>query len=166
VISVAWPIRLHNIYDTRSIKLSLEFEVVSVLTIFLFRATYCSEQLPLKHKKLVFLPFSQHPCLTAIQHDRADQSLANDYDVLLDVDSGFSSVTPVWDPKFTNALTISQVLSSKATLWPTSRIVLSFPSILRCSLLFPALETCLGLLLGSYRWCRYHRRYQVFVFTC
>jgi hypothetical protein len=71
---VAQSIRLHDVYDRRAVKLPLEFEVVSPIVhiVFLFRATYRSGYLLLKHKELVLLFFGKHPCLTAIQQDRAD----------------------------------------------------------------------------------------------
>jgi hypothetical protein len=66
------------------------------------------------------------------------------------------------DPKYTNSLTTSKVLSPKATLCPTSRIVLSFPAaiiyLVLLSLNFnpvlfasPAPKTLPGRLLGSCR---------------
>jgi hypothetical protein len=46
-------------------------------TIFDFRAAYRSENLPLKYEQLVLLPFGQHPHLTAVEQDWADQGLVN-----------------------------------------------------------------------------------------
>jgi hypothetical protein len=46
-------------------------------TIFDFQAAYRSENLPLKYEQLVLLPFGQHPRLTAVEPDWADQDLVN-----------------------------------------------------------------------------------------
>jgi hypothetical protein len=46
-------------------------------TIFDFRAAYRSENLSLKYEQLVLLPFGQHPRLTAVEQDWADQVLVN-----------------------------------------------------------------------------------------
>jgi hypothetical protein len=54
------------------------------------------------------------------------------------------------DPKCTNSLMTPKVFSPKATLYPTSQIILTF----------------LGRLFGSYREFRYHRHKRVFVFAC
>jgi hypothetical protein len=66
-------------WDIRAVKLSLEFVVVpsSVDTIFDFRATNRSENLPFKYEQLVLLLFGQHPRLTAVEQDWADQGLVN-----------------------------------------------------------------------------------------
>jgi hypothetical protein len=40
-------------------------------------SAYGSENLPLKYKKLVLIPFGQHPRLTAVEQDWADQGLVN-----------------------------------------------------------------------------------------
>jgi hypothetical protein len=46
-------------------------------TIFDFRAANRSENLPLKYEQVVLLSFSQHPRLTALEQDSADQGLVN-----------------------------------------------------------------------------------------
>ena len=46
-------------------------------TIFDFRAANRSENLSLKYEQLVLLPFGQHPRLTAVEQDWADQGLVN-----------------------------------------------------------------------------------------
>jgi hypothetical protein len=46
-------------------------------TIFDFRAAYRSENLALKYEQLVLLPFVQHPRLTAVEQNWADQGLVN-----------------------------------------------------------------------------------------
>jgi hypothetical protein len=61
------------------VKLFIEFVVVPppVDTIFNLRAAYRSRKLPLRYEKLVLLPFGQHPRLTAVEQDWADQGLVN-----------------------------------------------------------------------------------------
>jgi hypothetical protein len=49
----------------------------SLDTILDFRAAYRSDNLPLKYEQLVLLPFGQHPRLTAVEQDWADQGLVN-----------------------------------------------------------------------------------------
>jgi hypothetical protein len=64
----------------RAVKLCIEFVVLDFLDFlgFLdFRAAYRSENLPLKYEQLVLLPFGQHPRLTAVEQDWADQGLVN-----------------------------------------------------------------------------------------
>jgi hypothetical protein len=46
-------------------------------TILDFRAAYRSENLPFKYEQLVFLPFGQHPRITAVEQDWVDQGLVN-----------------------------------------------------------------------------------------
>jgi hypothetical protein len=46
-------------------------------TIFDFRAAYRSENISLKYEQLVLLSFGQHPRLTAVEQDWADQNLVN-----------------------------------------------------------------------------------------
>jgi hypothetical protein len=79
MISVVQSACLHDIKGIRAVKLSIEFVVVPspVDTIFDFRAAYRLENLSLKYEQLVLLPFSQHPRLTAVEQDWADQGLVN-----------------------------------------------------------------------------------------
>jgi hypothetical protein len=49
----------------------------TVDTIFNVRAAYRSKNLPLKYEQLVILLFGQHPRLTAVEQDWADQGLVN-----------------------------------------------------------------------------------------
>jgi hypothetical protein len=46
-------------------------------TIFDFRAAYRSENLPVKYEQLVLLPFDQHPRLTVVEQNWANQGLVN-----------------------------------------------------------------------------------------
>jgi hypothetical protein len=46
-------------------------------TIFDFRVAYRSENFPLKYDQLILLPFGQHPRLTAVEQDCADQGFVN-----------------------------------------------------------------------------------------
>jgi hypothetical protein len=80
VTSVAQCACLHNIYGIRAVKLFIEFVVVPPTedSIFDFWAAYCSENVSLKYEELVLFPFSQHPRLTAVKQDWADQGLVND----------------------------------------------------------------------------------------
>jgi hypothetical protein len=79
VTSVAQSACLRDIKGIRAVKLFIKFVVVPspVDTIFDFRVTYRSENLPLKYEQLVLLPFGQHPRLTAVEQDWADQGLVN-----------------------------------------------------------------------------------------
>jgi hypothetical protein len=72
VTSVAQSVCLRDIKGVRTVKLFIEFVVVSspVDTIF-------DSNLPLKYEQLVHLPFGQHPRLTAVEQDWADQGLVN-----------------------------------------------------------------------------------------
>jgi hypothetical protein len=59
----------------RAVKLFIKFVVVPLDTIFDFQAAYRSKNFPLKYEQLVLLPFGQHPRLTAVDQDCADQGL-------------------------------------------------------------------------------------------
>jgi hypothetical protein len=82
VTSLAQSACIHDIKGIRAVKLSklsIEFVVVPspIDTIFDFRATYRLENLSLKYEQLVLLSFGQHPRLTAVEQDWADQGLVN-----------------------------------------------------------------------------------------
>jgi hypothetical protein len=79
VTSVAQSACLHDIKGIWAVKLSIEFVVVSspLDPIFDFWAAYRSGNLPLKYEQLVLLSFGQHPRLTAVEQDWADQGLVN-----------------------------------------------------------------------------------------
>jgi hypothetical protein len=80
VTSVAQSACLCDILGILAVKLFIEFVIVpsSVDTIiFDFRAAYRSENFSHKYEQLVFLPFGQHPRLTAVEQDWADQGLVN-----------------------------------------------------------------------------------------
>jgi hypothetical protein len=79
VTSLAQSACLREILGIRAVKLFIEFVVVPppLDSIFTFRAAYRSENLPLKHEQLVLLPFGQHPRLTAVEQNLADQGLVN-----------------------------------------------------------------------------------------
>ena len=66
--SVAQSVSLHDVDDTRAVELPLEFEIVPPPehSVFIFRATYRAEHLPLEDEQLVLLPSGQHPGLVAI----------------------------------------------------------------------------------------------------
>jgi hypothetical protein len=79
VTSVAQFVCLRDTWGIQAVKIFIEFVVVPspVDTILNFRAAYRSENLPLKYEQLVLIPFGQHPRLTAVEQDWADQSLVN-----------------------------------------------------------------------------------------
>jgi hypothetical protein len=60
-----------------AVELFIEFVVEPPLvdTIFNLQAAYRSENFHLKYEQLVLLPFVQHPRLTAVEQDWADQKL-------------------------------------------------------------------------------------------
>jgi hypothetical protein len=57
--------------------LVLKVFIEKIFDLFDFRAAYRSENLSLKYEQLVVLPFGQHPRLTAVEQDWADQGLVN-----------------------------------------------------------------------------------------
>jgi hypothetical protein len=79
VTSVAQSACFRDIKGIRAVKLFIEFVVVPppVDTIFNFRAAYRSKNPSLKYEQFVLLPFGQHPRITAVEQDWADQSLVN-----------------------------------------------------------------------------------------
>jgi hypothetical protein len=80
VTSVAQSACLHDVEDTRAVELLIELEIVSppVHSVFNYRATNCTEHLPLENEQLVLLPSGQNPGLAAIQQYRAYQGLVDD----------------------------------------------------------------------------------------
>jgi hypothetical protein len=103
-----------------------------VHTIFLFRVTYRSEHLFPKDKKLVLPPFGLHLHLwigRARCPDSNCDAVRRSISCILDsvCISGLMSLFGVTrNPQYTNSLMTLKVLSPKATLYPMSRIVLSF----------------------------------------
>jgi hypothetical protein len=79
VTSVEQSACLRDIKGMRAVKLCIEFVVapLRIDTIIDFWAAYRSENLSLKYEQLVLLPFGQHPRLTAVEQDWADQGLVN-----------------------------------------------------------------------------------------
>jgi hypothetical protein len=134
VTSVAQSACLRDIKGIRADKTIIESVVVTppLDTIFNFRATYHSKSLPLKYGQLVFLLFGQHPRLPTEEQDWADQGIVNDkfWPERRLERCCFSRLTSfvggIRDSRYKNSLTTTNCFSPIATLYPTSRNILSF----------------------------------------
>jgi hypothetical protein len=150
------------------------------------RSTFLS---PSSHKELVLLPFGQHPCLTAIQQEQADQGLVHNeffwawkmprlrlfahFEEACKDASICSLDYPLYHQGYLMHLFFDDFKSfvAKATLCPTSRIVLSFPVaiiyfillslfsfVISCRLYCPIVGWCLG-------WCTVSLLTLAFLYT-
>jgi hypothetical protein len=146
VTRVAQSACLHDVDDTRVVELPIELEIVSppVHSVFNYRASNCTEHLPLENEQLVLFLSGQHPGLAAIQQYRAYQGLVDGFFVerercldcrclqSLEIRLCISRLTSLFgvtrDPRYTNSLTTSNVLSPNTTLCLTSRINRSVPA--------------------------------------